>query len=45
LKKRRAGRARDATDPSNASELVVVTGSCSLRFLFIVVAAFYLLVP
>jgi hypothetical protein len=44
LKKRRAGRARDATDPSNASE-IVVTGSCSLRFLFIVVAAFYLLVP
>jgi hypothetical protein len=44
LKKRRAGRARDATDPSNASELVV-TGSRSLRFLFIVVAAFYLLVP
>jgi hypothetical protein len=44
LKKRRAGRARDAPDPSNASE-IVVTGSCSLRFLFIVVAAFYLLVP
>jgi hypothetical protein len=34
----------DAVDPSNTSE-IVVTESCLLRFVFIVVAAFYLFVP